>query len=302
MGVTLYEIMATGGGEKKPEAMGPAVHKPVIMPEMFHGGEEEWEYWFLNFNNCAEINGWDDAMKLKFLAVTLRGAAQKVFMDLDSGIRSNFTRTAEALTTRFRSNKDPELCKSMFLSRKRLPGESFMVLGNDIRVLAGKAYVGVKSQVRDELARDQFIRALDNQKLVLELKHHLPKTLDDAIRRALEWENIEVEHSSTLRSGAFVAGEAAGCHLSQHKEQGTGELITMMKEMMTMMKENNTSYMRSQHRGPNRNSRVDSCWHCGGQGHRKSDCPEATCWDCGQRGHLRRECRNKKAGNENRLR
>lgn len=296
--------MATGGKETKTDVHGLAMHKPIIMPDMFNGSEEEWEYWYANFENCADINGWDDATKLKFLAVSLKGSAQRVFMDLDAGVRKDLARTVEALATRFRSAKDPELYKSMFLSRKRVPGESLSTLGNEIRVLAGKAYIGIRSDVRDELARDQFIRALDNPKLVLELRHHLPTTLDGAVRKAIEWENVEGEHNS-LRAGAFVAGEAAGCHPSQYKRQEseTGELITMMKEMMTMMKENNTNYYRkNQTRGASRSSGPDTCWQCGEIGHRKSECTLATCWECGQRGHLRRDCRNvKHSGNENRL-
>ncbi len=173
--------------------------KPIVMPDCFHGGDDDdWECWFQNFSDCADINGWDNALKLKFLAVRMKGMAQRVYMDLDLASKADFDSLSEALATRFRSTTDQELYKSQFLSRHREAGEALPKLGNAIRVLAGKAYSEVPGKIRDELARDQFIRALDNGKLVLELRHHLPKTLDDAIRVAIEWENVEDRGNSLL--------------------------------------------------------------------------------------------------------
>lgn len=56
-----------------------------------------------------------------------------------------------------------------------------------------KAYHEIDVKLRDELAGDQFIKALDNVELALalKLKHSLPKTLDNAIQMAIDWQIAE---------------------------------------------------------------------------------------------------------------
>ncbi|MES9883734.1 MAG: hypothetical protein ABW185_23020 [Sedimenticola sp.] len=299
------------------EAMAAArIPKPIVMPDCFYGGDEEdWECWYQNFTDCAEINGWDDDLKLKFLAVRMKGMAQRVFMDLDSESKGDFSDASGALAVRFRSTKDKELFKSQFLSRNRQAGETLPSLGNAIRVLAGKAYTEVASKVRDELARDQFIRALNNSKLVLELRHHMPKSLDDAIRVAIEWENVEGT-GSKLTAATGGLGEAAGSHLPSHRSGGPNsgsrdELVEMMKEMMTLFKSERGGSAGGRgfergafvggrgRRGRGRpiERKDEICWQCGQGGHMRRECPNFSCWQCGAQGHRQFECPHKNSTN-----
>jgi hypothetical protein len=55
-------------------------------------------------------------------------------------------------------------------------------LGNRVCTLARKAYPDINAKLRDELARDQFVRSLENVEMVLKLRHCMPETLDDEIR------------------------------------------------------------------------------------------------------------------------
>ena len=82
-----------GGGDVAdpdvPVADGRAVIKrPVVMPELFTG-EEEWEEWMSVFEACAEVNGWDDPTKCKFMLVRFHGQARKVIHDLDQATKTN---------------------------------------------------------------------------------------------------------------------------------------------------------------------------------------------------------------------
>jgi len=54
---------------------------------------------------------------------------------------------------------------------KQEQNETILDLGNKIRTLARKAYPGIDAQLRDKLARDQFVRALTNVDITLKLRH-----------------------------------------------------------------------------------------------------------------------------------
>ena len=70
---------------------------------------------------------------------------------------------------------------SEFMARHTLSSESYYDLANSIRSLARKAYPTLPSNVRDELEKDQFFRALDKVDLAIKVKHGKPATLDEAV-------------------------------------------------------------------------------------------------------------------------
>lgn len=145
---------SAGGGAA---AMG--IRKPIVMPDAFHG--EDLEDWISNFEACSDINGWTEQDKCKFLGVLMKGGALRVYIKLENSVKKDWPQLMTTLTSRFKSTREPELCKSQFLSRTKVPNETFLDVGNSIRTLARKAYPTIDNKIRDELARDQFIRAVD---------------------------------------------------------------------------------------------------------------------------------------------
>ena len=57
-------------------AESPVVGKSVVLLETYDG-KKSWDEWYFCFKNVAAVNGWDDALKLKWLRVRLTGHAQK---------------------------------------------------------------------------------------------------------------------------------------------------------------------------------------------------------------------------------
>ena len=49
-----------------------ATPKLVILPETFMG-KANWDEWAVHFGHCVDINGWDNAAKLRFLRVRFDG-------------------------------------------------------------------------------------------------------------------------------------------------------------------------------------------------------------------------------------
>ena len=76
---------------------------------------------------------------------------------------------------------------------KQEQNETILDLSNKIRTLACKAYPEIDAQLRDELARDQFVRALTKVDMTLKLRHNMPDTLDDTIRMAIDWQTVEID-------------------------------------------------------------------------------------------------------------
>jgi len=90
--------------ESKPE-------RPVIVPEYF-SGEEPYEDWADQFKSIAEINGWDDDQKLKWLKVHLKGRALMAYKKFPVTVRASYKNARRALLERF----EPESRRDLYLA------------------------------------------------------------------------------------------------------------------------------------------------------------------------------------------
>ena len=270
------------------------IKKPVIMPEPFRGEiEEDWKDWLDNFKACAEINGWNDDLKCKFMGVRLKDTAYKVYQDTEAAVKTDWTNLCATLEKRFRTVKEPQFYKTKFNATKQLQGDTLLDLGNKIRTLARKAYPTIEAGLRDELARDQFVRALTNVDMTLKLKHGIPATLDDAIRMTIDWQTVELDVRKD-KSTTSIEPPAGACSATTQETA----LMTMMNEVLTMMKEDREEARRSRGqnisgkgRGRGRYENDYKCFICGSDQHLKRNCPKnRECWNCGLPGHMRNDC------------
>lgn len=292
-----------------PEAVGGAAElkRPVIMPDVYNG-DDEWRDWLLQFESCADLNGWDDPTKCKFIFVRLKGTAGRALSDLDDATKANWTTLKGELTKRFDTTTRPDLYKSEFMGRKKKGSETYLELGNAIRTLARKAYPSLSNIVRDELAKDQFLRALDKPELALRVRHANPKTLDEAIRMALEWEAVEKDvtgkYGPSDKTTMATVQEDQGACASVGKQDKTEQLLDMMTEMLKIMKEDREQHKQRrgrEERGQPSYAGDNKCWNCNGRGHISKNCPQPNsrkCYNCGKSGHISRSCPEpRKSGN-----
>ncbi|VDI48101.1 Hypothetical predicted protein [Mytilus galloprovincialis] len=301
--------MAENGDEVQ---QGAKTKRPIVMPDVFTG--DEWTDWLFQFESCSSLNDWNDGLKCKFIIVRLKGTAGKVLSDLDDDTKKDWTKLKAELTARFDTTTRPDLYKSEFMGRRKKPSETYLEMGNSIRTLARKAYPSLSNNVRDELAKDQFLRGLDKTELALKVRHANPKTLDEAIRMTLEWEAVEkdVKDTNTAPEQKILATmtEETGACASINPSK-TDELIGLMTEMMKLMKEDKErttvssryqprgrgGYGRGQRGG---NQKDLQCWTCYDFGHTSRECHKnrqtgkrgkpGGCWTCGRPGHMSRDC------------
>ncbi|CAG2223335.1 unnamed protein product [Mytilus edulis] len=91
-----------------------------------------------------------------------------------------------SLEERFSPANQTELYRTQYRSRRQKASESLPELGSDIRRLANLSYPTAPNDVRETLAKEQFIDGLMSVDMRLRIKQARPADLNDAIRHAVE--------------------------------------------------------------------------------------------------------------------
>ena len=101
------------------------------------------------------------------LAGCLRGTALEVLGDLEPRERSNYSTLVSALLARFEPEKQAQLYKAQLRGRVRKNNKSLPHLAHDIQRLVRKAYPKLPNEMRDVIAKDVFLEALNNKEMEL---------------------------------------------------------------------------------------------------------------------------------------
>ena len=272
-------------------------NKPVVMPESFAAlDNEEWDSWISPFEDCAVINGWSNERKAQFLAVRMRGAALLQLQGLATGARENYATLKEALREKFVPKERIELHKAEFRARHRERDEKLPDLASSLRRLVSRAYPEAVSDLQDSLAKDQFIDALEDQEIRMKLRESGPKTLDEAVSRALQIEAM-YEAESRRSKGRSV-------QVVQEPLKGeNNELVELLKQNTAAMNQivnfvQQQQQQQQQQRPssePKRNGRG-----LGPNAGRAKDLRFRLCFKCHKKGHFMADCKQTTAGSGNR--
>ena len=180
---------STSSGASAVSQPGTNSLRPIVMPEAFAAAEsEEWDSWIAHFEDCAVINGWDEARKAQVLAVRICGVALFQLQGFMSVVRGNYVELKRALRKKFVPQERIELHKAEFRARHRERNEKLPDLASSLRRLVGRAYPGAAAELQDSLTKDQFIDALEDREMRIKIRESGPKTLDEAVSPALQIE------------------------------------------------------------------------------------------------------------------
>jgi oligoendopeptidase F len=122
------------------------------------------------------------------LAVCLRGQEQGALGNLPHDQRQDFGKLVRSLEERFSPSNQTELYSTQLRERRQRAAESLPELGQEVRRLANLAYPTGPNDVKETLAKEQFIDALVSSDMRLRIKQARPTNLDDAVRHAVELE------------------------------------------------------------------------------------------------------------------
>ena len=264
---------------------------PVVMPESFAAlDSEEWDSWISHFEDCAVINGWSNERKAQFLAVRMRGAALLQLQSLATGVRENYATLKDALREKFVPKERVELHKAEFRARHREREEKLPDLASSLRRLVSRAYPEAVPDLQDSLAKDQFIDALEDREIRMKLRESGPKTLDEAVSRALQ---IEAMYEAESRRG-----KGRSVRVVQESSKGeNSELMELIKQNTAAMNQM-VNFVHQQQQQPSsepkRNGRG-----LGSNAGRARDLRFRLCFKCHRKGHFMADCKQTSSGSGN---
>ena len=174
-------------------AMGSSVSSQEAMRRKpkkaaYYNGKNSWKDYHAQFELVAILNGWNEETKALELATNLRGSARSIFADLDPDTRYDYESLLSALSARFEPDYQADVYLAQIRNRTRQKSESLPELGQAIKRLARYALPSAPSSVRQWLALTQFTEALNNESLEYAVKQARPKTVDEAVKVAMETE------------------------------------------------------------------------------------------------------------------
>ena len=170
-----------------------ATTKPAVIPELYEG-DKSWDVWIDHFESIAEVCGWDDASRLKWLRVHLSGKASAAFRRLPEATKEDYSQAKAALKSRFEPESQKTLYQMMLQTRVKQKGESWA----DLKTLTDKAYADLADEARECLALNQYLSQLRDLQVAFALKQTKPTIVDDAIRATLEMESYSRPSSSGI--------------------------------------------------------------------------------------------------------
>ena len=266
-----------------------AMVRPAVMPETYDGSGDWIEYHHY-FEQCAQINRWQDADKAQFLAVRLRGPAQRFFATPPAARRANWQHVSADMGQRFLPPGTALQCKAKFQSRRRAIGENLASLADDLRKLVVQGYPNMPDQDREELVPDQFIETVTPVALRVPLRENPPATVQAAVETALHLERVWGD----LDMPAATAQRLVGPYGETPQQQLVAAVAPSQqppdKELVRLLTKLETRLSSLENRRP-----LAPPGRSGESDPRQGTPP--TCWGCGRIGHIQRHCRTSRSGN-----
>ena len=163
----------------------------------------------MQFELIAELNNWNDTNKALYLAASLRGIAMGVLSYLNDEERHHYPSLIGCLTLRFGPEDLTVLHRARLDCRKRGPKETLPELAHEIRKLVKLTLAGsapcLPSSVIEDSCIASFIKAMTDFDMVKSILFGKPKTLNDALKIAVETEAIyEIQRSNNLAKQAIA--------------------------------------------------------------------------------------------------
>ena len=187
-------------------------------------------------------------------------------------------------------------------------------LGQDIRRLTNLAYPKAPSDVKETLAKEQFIDALVNSEMRLKIKQARPVDLNDAVRHAVELEAFYGAENKQMGQGFIHATVPSATANNQNSTEIFSTLSSRFEEMMKTMNQllsqqqrNIKAGSQTYRPGQGNTSRppVKNQQNFGRgnrpsvQGQRNMNKPTRRCYNCNSENHLARNCPKPKDKNNN---
>ena len=255
----------------------------VAKPGEFDGSGS-WSSFIAQFKAIASAQVWTERDRLAILVASLKGSALEFFAHLSTADQTDFHRLIDALEGRYGAANQEPWFRSQLRSRRRNAGETLPQLAQQIERLVSLAYPTAPMELRDSLACDYFLDALDDADLHIAVRQGRPSSLPQALASAIEIESVRGAAGLIPRS---PNSGAAARQAQTHQASSDTERQEHLSQESTVTRETLAQILRAlndMQRSLAESSRSDRRFSAA----RRQ--PTGTCWECGLEGHLRRQC------------
>ncbi|XP_076866680.1 uncharacterized protein LOC143517766 [Brachyhypopomus gauderio] len=211
------EIAACASGRNK-------LITPLQLPR--YDGLSDWAEYDAQLKITANRMGWSDYETAAHLCLSLQGHAKRTLIELREEEHDDLTALRNALRARFGRQPLSAAARQRLSLRRRARGERLALLAADITLLVRQAYPTFPEEVRQRLALDRFVEALEPFELQTHVLLKDPASLDLAIEEAERAELVLSRGPTTRPTAAARPGrDTAGrrtmtcwrCGLPDHK-------------------------------------------------------------------------------------
>ena len=265
-----------------------------------YDGSTSVDSFLAKFEVCSRHNGWREEERLAQLQCALINDAAQILWDLGSEGVAKSRDLISQLRTRYGSENQTSLYRTQLKCRRRTKGESLATLVNDVRRMVALAYPGPTSSMKEAVACDAFLEALNDPVMALKVREREPSTLEEAFQ-------------CTLRLEAYAGSGPAGasdkvdrdrmgyCRMAQEGVAKPSEdrWLEYLRELERRQQEN-LRWLLEEVKGvlagardnasptgaPTTSRQRGSAWQ--GSGPRRP--VTVTCFGCGEQGHFRSQC------------
>jgi hypothetical protein len=229
----------------------------------------------------AKVNNWPLEQKGLYLAVSLRGQAQAILGDLPHEDQSSYDILVNALEERFVPPSLTELYRVQFRERKKKASESLPELGQVLRRLSNLAYSTAPRDVRETLAKEQFIDALHDSDMRLKVTQSRPRNLDDAIKLSVELEAFNKAEESNRTSRGYLRSADSNNRDDENKLNLSANSIAIeklekgmnsMQDMIKQLTEEIGKFKQNSRSTYTPESKERNCYNCGASDHLFRNC------------------------------
>ena len=157
--------------------------------------------------------------------------------------------------------------------RKRKSGESAADLGDDIWLMAQRAYYDFDQRSQEQLALKHFYRALDTDMKVKCVENHC-SNIADAVDVVERYEALYEDRKDGRRSTVRAVETTRPSPIEEDLKKIMKQIENLQDRQDKQERQASARTYRQQS-GPRRQGRPDErvCFHCGQQGHFVATCP-----------------------------
>ena len=172
-----------------------------LVPETFTGeGKQGFSDWIDHFECIANVHGWDEDAKRKWIRARLNGRAAAVWRRLSVAEKDTYEHIVAALKKRFEPECKKRVYVAEFQHRRKLPAEDWVTFAEDLLTLVEKAYPTLQAEAQELLALNRFLDEIKDPQLAFGVRQRTPENLDQAVASTLELETY------LLKMPTMVAG------------------------------------------------------------------------------------------------